>query len=389
MGNSAVIINVRVVPAGKGAELAPFARYLGLREGAMREQTSDDLLLKQRVNLEQMAGYYGQRPGALRENGSALFDRDGALGVAAARRRFGGIRSSAVMMTVSVRNEDAALFGLETRQDWERLARANVDRYIASTGAIALQDIEYACAAHINAKSHHVHVVAWDASGAWQGKKLPKARMVAANDALRDQVTAPAVQRLSAQRTAARDELVRGLASCIAANEGLLRRAKSLLPPQGRISYEHLCKNHPAAADEIRELAKAVVSEDARLLESKNAFLTATRGQGRAKGLRGEELDKHASAAVADLEKRCANVLIRAAKQEQAETLRPAHTPSPNVEVWHDLHDAPVRESMGRDSHGLSFTPLIPTIPAGLAAGCGGSQQRRKRKRAKQRVQQL
>lgn len=389
MGNSAVIVNVRVVPAGRRTELAPFARYLGLREGAMREQTSDDRRLNREIDLKQMAGYYGQRPGALKEDGSALFDRDGALSVAEARRRFDGIASSAVMMTISVRNEDAALFRLETRQDWERLARANVERYIASTGAIAPQDIEYACAAHINAKSHHVHVVAWDASGAWKGKMLPKARMVAANDALRDQVTAPALQRLSAQRSAARDELVRGLASCVAANEGLLRRAKSLLPPQGRISYDHLCRNHPAAAGEIRELAKAAVSENARLLESKNAFLVATRGQGRAKGLRGEELDKHASAAVADLEKRCANVLIRAAKQEQAETPRPAHAPSPNAEVWHGLHDAPVRESMGRDFRGLSFTPLIPTIPAGLTAGCGGSQQRRKRKRAKRRVQQL
>lgn len=389
MGNSAVIINVRVVPAGKGAELAPFARYLGLREGAMRESTADDARLKAAVSLSEMAGYYGQRPGALRENGSALFDRDGALGVAEARRRFGGIESSAVMMTVSVRNEDATLFGLETRQDWERLARANVERYIASTGAIAPQDIEYACAAHINAKSHHVHVVAWDASGAWRGKKLPKARMVAANDALRDQVTAPAVQRLSAQRTAARDELVKGLTSCVAANEGLLRRAKSLLPPQGRISYEHLCKNHPAAADGIRELAKAAVSEDARLLESKNAFLMATRDQGRAKGLRGEELDKYISASIADLEKRCSNALVHAAKQLQAENLQPTQAPASGTVTQHGEHETLTKDRMEHGGPKSVFAPLLPSIPIGLAAGCGEGQQRRKRKRAKRRVRQL
>lgn len=390
MGNSAIIINVRVVPSSDTSRLTGFAEYLGLREGAMTEGTEDDVRLK--MNLVEMASYYGERPGALKEDGSALFDRNGSLTVTETRKLFESIKSSAITMTVSARNEDAALFGLEHRQDWQRLARGNVDRYIASTGVIAPQNISYACAAHVNSVSRHVHVVAWDSSGTWRGKMLPKVRMLAANEELRRQTLRPVFERLSLERTLKRDELIASFRNSLSPETEKLKIARSLLPPTGRTSYEHLNREHPDQARSILALTTNLADEDRRLCELRSSYLQIVRDQGRLKGLHNNDLDSYVESASLDLSQRCCNALINSAKKLQPERVL---TPTQNA-------PQPQEQQTMSANHSQRFEPFLPPLPSAapvmhaaldssIALCAGGAlqnphkpEQRKKKRKLKQ-----
>lgn len=352
MGNSAIIINVRVVPPNDTSCLAGFAEYLGLRKGAMTEGTEDDVRL--RMNLTEMVDYFGTRPGSMQEDGSALFDRNGSLTVTETRKLFENIESSAITMTVSVRNEDVALFKLVHRQDWQRLARGNVDRYITSTGVIAPQDIEYVCAAHINSVSHHVHVVAWDSSGTWRGRMLPKARMFAANEELRQQTLRPVFERLSLERTLKRDELIASFRNSLSPEAEKLKSARSLLPQTGRTSYEHLNKEHPDQARSILALTKNIADEDRHLRELRDSYLNIVRDQGRLKGLRNNELDSYVERASFDLSQRCCNVLINSAKKLQPGRIL---TPAPDA-------SQPQEQQTMSASPTQRFESFLPPLPS-------------------------
>lgn len=358
MSNSSIIINVRVVPPSGTSRLAGFAEYLGLRKGAMAEETEDDARL--RMNLTEMVDYFGTRPGSMQEDGSALFNRDGSLTVAETRKLFESIKSSAITMTVSVRNEDTALFRLEHRQDWQRLARGNVDRYIASTGVIAPQDVEYVCAAHVNSVSHHVHIVAWDSSGTWKGKMLPKARMIAANKEFHRRALRPIFEQLSLERTLKRDELIPSFRNLLNLEAEKLKITRSLLPPTGRTSYEHLSKEHPDQARSILKLAKDITSEDKHLCELRNSYLQIVRDQGRLKGLRNDELSSYVEAASLDLSQRCCNTLINSAKELQP---RKTLTPARSVPQPREQQTMPANP-------GQRFEPSLPPLPCTAPAMC-------------------
>lgn len=386
MGISAVVVNVRVVPQGAGTDRMPgFAQYLGLRDGAMAEPTPDDARLAHEMELPEMAGYYALRPGALTEDGSALFDRNGAVSVADARERFQGITSSAITMTVSVRNEDAERFGLANRQDWERLVRGCADRYIQSTGTISPQDIEYVAAAHVNGVSHHAHIVAYDSSGTWQGSMIPKRRLTAANNELKSTALRPVLERLAHERSQARDELTAALRSGRALGAADAATLRSLLPEEGRTSFEHLATHHPTAAEGVRAAVASRISGSTELSECRSRYLGASRSIGELRGLKGEELDAYVSKAEGDFEKRCCNAAIAAAK---GSTSFPLHTegegPVPS--------SAPVQEAphAGAEpwapSHGSRFCPYIPprhVAGVGGTMGGGGAseEERRKKKR--------
>lgn len=126
-GGSAVIVNHRVALSGTRARAAVVSHrveYVATRPGCDRSATEADLARAR--EREAFVGYLGCRPGS-----TALFDADGAVSLAEARRRLDACGGAVVCSVISVRREDCERFGLDTKEGWQAYARANLTREYA------------------------------------------------------------------------------------------------------------------------------------------------------------------------------------------------------------------------------------------------------------------
>lgn len=204
-GSSAVIVNHRVALSGTKARSAVTSNrveYIATRPGCDRAATEADV---ERVReREALVGYVGCRPGS-----TALFDADGAVSLAEARRRLDACGGAIVCSVVAVRREDCERFGLDTKEGWQAFARANLTREYARLMGITESRVGWVAPHHLNSPANqHIHILTFDKEGGFDrllaGPDIERARENLTEAAIR-----PEVERLGVARELARDNAAR------------------------------------------------------------------------------------------------------------------------------------------------------------------------------------
>ena len=327
MGSSAIVVNHRVVlagTAGRGAVASYRLGYISARPGAVAVLTDDDRrLAEQAVRMERELGYVGYRPGAQLPAGEeaphALFDQHGIPDRAQVARELRENEGAVITSVVSVRLEDAERLGLSTRQDWERLLRAEWGRTVERMGVIAPEDVRWVAAVHRNETSVHVHIFTYDASQRFNSL-LPKRRMEAAREELVRRALRPAREGPNLAKTQARDELVQKLKKRL--TDGDRERIRAALPPSGSLKYASLAKSRPEAKEEIDRVVSERVAACPDLKAAARRYLEAAASHAELKSLKGVRLQAHMDAAGADIAARLGNAAI-------SESRAPSPAPEP------------------------------------------------------------
>ena len=253
MNCSSFIVNHQVALPG-GAEHGGIGSsrilYIANRQGAVLDETDDDLRI--RAQNERMAklGYIEFHPGSVaeRNSGHALLDQSGIPERAKVQRELKEAQGAILTSVVSVRREDAEALGLNTKQDWERFLRANWGNYIEAMGIIERENVRWVTTFHVNQENNlHCHIFTWSRKPGEFDSLIPKERLSSAQQSLAALALRPEQERLGLRRTEARDELEtmpaqRGAAGArapIAAAVGVLevrqhREAAPESPPRHR-----------------------------------------------------------------------------------------------------------------------------------------------------------
>ena len=294
--------------------------YIATRLGANREATPDDLRRAELAERMGLAGYYAKRPGS-----TALFDADGAVPLAEARRRLEGADGALVTLVISVRREEAEGLGLDTKQGWERYLRANLAPALSVAMGVPESSIRWLAAEHENAEhSKHAHAIAWSSDGSFDGL-MKRPRLERARKMLTDAALAPAVERTLVERDLARAaavDAVWGIEPSEIADLGL--------PADGRISYAHLRRWHPECARRVEaELERLESRPD--MADAVAAHRATVERCADLKGLEGAERERYVQEAMDDLRGRMANALLRvvAPDRTEAPAREPRRTPAP------------------------------------------------------------
>ena len=308
-GGSSVIVNHRVALSGTKARAAVAAHrieYIATRPGCDRSATEADVARAR--EREAMVGYVGCRPGS-----TALFDADGAVSLAEARRRLAGCRGAVVCSVIAVRRGDCERFGLDTKEGWQAYARANLTREYACMMGVPESRVGWVAAHHLNsAANQHIHVLAYDREGEFD-RIMARRDMERARRRLTEAAIAPEVARLGVEREVARRravELLRG-----AGREEIGRGVE--LPADGRISYGHLRRWHPEAARQVEAAVRRAAEADPLLREAFGAYGEACRKISDIKGLRGAERKAYLFRSEADMRSRACNAALRALVPER------------------------------------------------------------------------
>lgn len=314
MPGSQLVINHRVAMRGSAQHAAISGTrvlYIANREGAVVLKTDDDLRIESENTRMAALNYISYRPGSVPEPnaGHALFDACGIPERARIQRELRETSSAIITSVVSVRREDARALGLATKQDWERLLRSQWAKYVDSLGVMEPQDVRWVAAFHVNQENNlHVHVLTWDASGKLNSL-LPRRRIAEANDALRAHALRPQREALSLERTQARDELVARVRG-MELEQGALVSLRASLPAEGSLKHASLARRRPEAARAVDDAVGRIVASDPELRALQERYERAALGHARLKGLAGEALAAHLSAAESDLRRRLGNALI-------------------------------------------------------------------------------
>ena len=315
MKHDSVIINHRVALPGTSAHRSTFGhilRYIATRQGVDLEPTQDDIL---RFEADKALGYIAHRPGAVPEPGMdcALFDQIGIADLKGIREELSGNPGAVIQSVVAVRREDAAELGLQGKQDFERLLRAEWAKHIVQMGIMRRQDIRWVAAFHENSpRNWHAHVITWDASGRF-GSLIPKRKLEAARRDLVYRVMEPARQRVSLVKGQARDDLVRAIGARPLSREDrrIAREVVRALPKRGSLMYANLKRSAPEAVARVDALVAKRIAEDPALGRALAAYRSAASRNADLKGLKEAARTSYLAAAEEDLASRLGNAQIR------------------------------------------------------------------------------
>lgn len=311
---SAVIVNHRVALSGSKARAAVASHrveYIATRPGADRAATEADVARSR--EREAMVGYLGCRPGS-----TALFDADGAVSLAEARRRLDACGGAVVCSVIAVRRDDCERFGLDTKEGWQAYARANLTKEYARMMGIPESRVGWVAAHHLNSEvNQHIHVLAYDREGIFD-RLIAKADVERARASLTEAAVAPEVARLGVEREAAREravEILHGL-------DGAALSEDVELPADGRISYAHLRRWHPEAARQVEAAVERAASERPELRTAIDVYSKACVSLADLKGLGGAERREYLAKAEADMRARSCNAVLRSMVPDRADASR-------------------------------------------------------------------
>lgn len=198
MASPPVIVNHSVVRAGTAARTsaAGLAAYAGTRRGVVIELSEAD---GRRLGVDGLAAYAANRTGST----GGLWDAGGPVPVAEARRAISGNAGAVLTTVVTVPNEIAPEAGLDRLETWQALVRSEWPRLFSEMTGVPETRVEFYAAMHINATSHHVHILTVDREGDWDSL-LPKGKMEAARLEITSKAMAPLLREAYIERDLAR-----------------------------------------------------------------------------------------------------------------------------------------------------------------------------------------
>lgn len=183
------------------------------------------------------------------------WDQMGIKDTAELKREIVDSGSDYVRTTISVKREDAAALNLRTKEDFQRLMRAEWAKHVEGWGIMEARDIRWAAFFHTdNPVNLHVHVITWDASGQLRdqgARTIPKENLMRSEAELRKVALRPLTARLSDERYFLR-EFIRARVDhdlgCRISEE----RAALLEEKRGRAGLEMSCRfdDRPVGRDE-------------------------------------------------------------------------------------------------------------------------------------------
>ena len=359
--------------------------------------------LEKRNNyLERVGGFEGKH-GIERERALGLSSDDAAdraghgatwdqYGICDSRQKAAQILSATkegyyVDGVITIARDDVATLGLESKQDFQRMARSHMDGLIDSWSLFNPGDGRWYAEYHTDADhSLHIHLTIWDKSGRWPGAKrttdsmmFSRQQLLAGDDYFRDAVyrtIKPGLSmekdflrnRLQAEfyRTMGRDipenitsrcedkahSLSNGLPGRIASLESLtstipstdltryLETISKTLPEDGSgsIRYAYTSKETKAAVNDcLRQLYIA----NPALKEIRDLYLQNTREHGALKGLTANPLKRFVNTDKVNFERTLKNILLKAAVGER--DLARSQTPElqPTLQDGHSITPSP------------------------------------------------
>ena len=223
MASPPVIVNHSVVRAGTTARAsaAGLAAYAGTRRGVVIEVSEAD---GRRLGVDGLAAYAANRTGST----GGLWDADGPVAVAEARRAIAQNGGAVLTTVVTVPNDIAPGAGLDRLDAWQALVRSEWPKLFSEITGVPESRVEFYAAMHVNATSHHVHILTVDRAGDWDSL-LPRGRMEAARLEISSKAMAPLLREAYIERDLAREAALDAVAR-IDRN-----RLDIELPPDGRI----------------------------------------------------------------------------------------------------------------------------------------------------------
>lgn len=323
VGRSSLFVNARVhLPGSKGrAAVSSYTLgYIATRPGADASPTPGDLRRAEVAERMALAGYYAERPGS-----TALFDQDGAVPLREARARLADADGALSTWVISVRREEAGELRLGCKDEWQRWCRRELTPALAAAMGVPESSVRWVAAEHENAvSSKHVHVLAWSSDGSFSSV-MPKNRLERARAMMTDAVLAPAMKVALEERDIARSAAVEAARS-IPAGE-----VRVELPPTGRISYAHLRRWHPETAAQLMDKLARAGEARPEVAEAAARYRAAVERCAELKGLEGEARARYVRDAMADLDVRRANALLRtmAPDRTEAPVESPVRTAAP------------------------------------------------------------
>lgn len=321
MASPPVIVNHSVVRAGTAARTsaAGLAAYAGTRRGVVIELSEAD---GRRLGVDGLAAYAANRTGST----GGLWDAGGPVPVAEARRAISGNAGAVLTTVVTVPNEIAPEAGLDRLETWQALVRSEWPRLFSEMTGVPESRVEFYAAMHINATSHHVHILTVDREGDWDSL-LPKGKMEAARLEITSKAMAPLLREAYIKR-----DLARG-----AALDAVARIDRNYfdieLPPDGRIEAAHLRRFHPETSAALREALDRAASDFPELAGALDRHKKAVERCADLRCLAGEDRDAYVRRAVDDLGLRCENAALRVMVPDRApmRDMRPARRGAPET----------------------------------------------------------
>lgn len=306
MASPPVIVNHSVVRAGTPARAsaAGLAAYAGTRRGVVIELSEAD---GRRLGIDGLAAYAANRTGST----GGLWNVDGPVPVAEARRAIAGNAGAVLTTVVTVPNEIAPDAGLDRLERWQALVRSEWPRLFSEMTGVPESRVEFYAAMHVNGTSHHVHILTVDHAGEWD-ELLPKRKMEAARIEISSKAMAPLLREAYIQRDLARE------AALDAVSRIDRNRFDIELPPDGRIEAAHLRWFHPEASAALREALDRAASDFPELAGALDRYKKAVERCADLKCLTGEVRDAYASKAADDLGLRCENAALRVMVPDRA-----------------------------------------------------------------------
>ena len=288
MASPPVIVNHSVVRAGTPARAtaAGLAAYAGTRRGVVIEVGEAD---GRRLGVDGLAAYAANRTGST----GGLWGADGPVAVAEARRAIAQNGGAVLTTVVTVPNDIAPDAGLDRLDTWQALVRSEWPRLFSEMTGVPESRVEFYAAMHINATSHHVHILTVDRAGDWDSL-LPKGKMEAARLEISSKAMAPLLREVRIERD-------RG------------------------IEAAHLRRFHPEASAALREALDRAASDSPALAGALDRHRKAVERCADLKCLTGDTRDAYIRAAAGDLDTRCENAVLRTMVPDRA----PAREPLP------------------------------------------------------------
>lgn len=313
MASPPVIVNHSVVRAGASARAsaAGLAAYAGTRRGVVIEVSEAD---GRRLGVDGLAAYAANRTGST----GGLWGADGPVPVAEARRAIAQNGGAVLTTVVTVPNDIAPGAGLDRLDAWQALVRSEWPRLFSEMTGVPESRVEFYAAMHINATSHHAHILTVDRAGGWDSL-LPKGKMEAARLEISSMAMAPLLREAYIERDLAREAALNAVAR-IDRN-----RFDIELPPDGRIEAAHLRRFHPETSASLRAALDRAASYTPELSRALDRHRKAVERCADLKCLTGDTRDAYIRDAAGDLGIRCENTVLRTIVPDRA----PAHKPLP------------------------------------------------------------
>lgn len=303
---------------GRAAVASSTIGYIATRPGADASPTPGDLRRAELASRMALAAYYAERPGS-----TALFDQDGAVPLREARSRLASAEGALSTWVISVRRWEAGELRLGCKEEWQRWCRRELAPALAVAMGVPESSVRWMAAEHENAlNSKHVHVVAWSSDGSFSSI-MPRARLERARSMMTDAALAPAMRIALAERDVSRR------AAVDAVREIPAEEARIELPPAGRISYAHLRRWHPETASAVLGGLRRAEEAHPAVAEATKRYREAVGRCAELRGLAGDRREHYVNNAMADLDARRANAMLRVLAPDRTRQHDEVRIPTP------------------------------------------------------------